>query len=102
MLELVPGFDEKLLADPLNGYAKTDPPHDWYHGNRRITDVLWVFDDGTEVGQELGDSESVQTTEVESIRTSTLELRILGVTPPGEGADSRDYTAISEVELTGR
>jgi hypothetical protein len=85
----------------INGYAKTDPPHDWYAGNRRITDVTWTFDDGTEVAQTLGTTRSVQTTEVDSVETTTLALHIDGVTAPGTGPDSRNYTAISEVAFAG-
>lgn len=85
----------------INGYAKTDPPHDWYAGNRRITLVVWAFDDGTEVTQELGDAQTVQTVPVGGVETTSIELRILEVTAPGEGPDGRDYTAISEIELAG-
>ncbi len=33
--------------------------------------------------------------------TRTVQLRIAGVTLPGAGALGRDYTAISEVVLSG-
>ncbi|MEZ0581007.1 hypothetical protein [Nocardioides sp. MH1] len=99
-------FDEPVTLSEVglvNGYAKTDPPHDWYHGNRRITDVVWTFDDGTEVEQHLGaDDTSVQSTDVDDVQTSSVELRIVGLTAPGRGADSRDYTAISEAAFSGR
>lgn len=99
-------FDEPVTVTGvglINGYAKTDPPHDWYQGNRRIVEVVWAFDDAsaTEVEQELGSSQSVQTAEVPSVTTTTVELRILGVTAPGAGPDGRDFTAISEVEISG-
>ena len=42
----------------INGYAKTSTDgkgrtFDWYLGNRRIDAVVWVFDDGSKVRQEL-------------------------------------------------
>jgi len=85
----------------INGYAKTDPPHDWYAGNRRIELVEWVFDDGTVVTQELGNDPSLQTVQVDAEETTSVELRILEVTEPGGGPDGRDFTAISDVELSG-
>ena len=97
-------FDEPVTVTEvglINGYAKTDPPHDWYAGNRRITLVVWAFDDGTEVEQELGDDPSVQTVRVGGVETASIELRILEVTEPGDGPDGRDFTAISEIEVAG-
>ena len=85
----------------VNGYAKTDPPNDWYAGNRRIEVVTWVFDDGTEVTQDLREIRDLQTVEVDAVETKTIELRILEVTDPGTGPDGRDFTAISDVELVG-
>lgn len=86
----------------VNGYAKVDPPHDWYAGNRRITEVVWAFDDGTEVPQQLEEEPVLQTIPVEPASTTAVELRIVAVTPPGEGPDARDYTAISDIEISGR
>lgn len=86
----------------VNGYAKKDPPHDWYAGNRRITEVVWVFDDGTEVEQDLDEERTLQTTPVDAVETTTVELRIVEVTAPGSGPDARDYTAISDVRITGQ
>jgi hypothetical protein len=85
----------------INGYAKKDPPHDWYAGNRRIEMVTWAFDDGTEVTQELGEVRELQTVDVDAGETKTIELRIVAVTDPGAGPDGRDYTAISDVEVIG-
>ncbi len=97
-------FDDAVSVTEVglvNGYAKTDPPHDWYAGNRRITSVVWAFDDGTEVTQDLDEDRSMQSVPVSGVETTTLELRILGVTGPGSGPDARDYTAISEIAITG-
>ncbi|WP_183095462.1 zinc ribbon domain-containing protein [Nocardioides stalactiti] len=85
----------------INGYAKDDPPHHWYVSNRRIREVVWVFDDGTEVVQELDKSKEVQALEVSPVRTRRIELRLLDVSNPGAGPDSRDFTAISEVVFAG-
>ena len=85
----------------VNGYAKTDPPHNWYDGNRRITDVTWSFDDGTEVAQTLEETQSLQTVDVAPVTTTRVVLHLDGVTSPGAGPDARDYTAISEVAFSG-
>jgi hypothetical protein len=97
-------FDDPVTVTEVgmvNGYAKSDPPHDWYAGNRRITAVAWVFDDGTEVTQDLGDDLALQSTPVAPVETTHIELRILEVTEPGEGPDGRDFTAISDVAIIG-
>ena len=89
----------------INGYAKlaTDAAGrelDWYHGNRRVLAVEWVFDDGTTVGQTLSDTDQMQTVDV-SVTTTTVQLRLLRVSAPGTGRARRDYTAISDVALVG-
>lgn len=97
-------FDEPVTITGvglINGYAKVDPPHDWYDGNRRITTVVWAFDDGTEVSQELAADDALQSVPVDAVETSSVELRIVEVTAPGTGPDARDFTAISDVELSG-
>jgi outer membrane biosynthesis protein TonB len=89
----------------INGYAKTAQdargPLDWYHGNRRILRVVWAFDDGTEISQDLADTTSMQTIEVDHIRTSTVTMTLDEVSPPGTGRAARNYTAISDVSLLG-
>lgn len=89
----------------INGYAKTAQdaggPLDWYHGNRRILRVTWAFDDGTEIAQDLTDTTSMQTLEVDHVRTRTVSLTLDAVSPPGTGRASRNYTAISDVSLLG-
>jgi hypothetical protein len=79
------------------GYAKVDPcdQTDRFPQNGRPAGVTWIFDDGTEVPQSLGDSPEAQSVGVDAT-TSTIVLRIDGVTP-GE----RDYTAISELAVRG-
>ena len=90
----------------INGYAKTDTdasgnPLDWYTGNRRILAVEWAFDDGSVVTQDLTETRRLQRLKIEPATTSTVELRLLSVTPPGEGPSRRDYTAISDLALVG-
>jgi hypothetical protein len=45
---------------------------------------------------------TLQTTPVDAVETTTLELRITEVTAPGSGPDARDYTAISDVRVIGQ
>ena len=90
----------------INGYAKTDTdpsgnPLDWYAGNRRILAVQWTFDDGSVVTQDLTETRRLQRLKVEPTTTSTVQLRLLTVTPPGDGPSRRDYTAISDLALVG-
>ncbi len=87
----------------INGYAKAvEGPHggkiDWYHGNRRIQQVEWVFDDGTIVPQTLGDTTALQSIDVDAT-TTTIVLRLVTVSPPGTGPAARNYTAISDLSL---
>jgi hypothetical protein len=89
----------------INGYAKQVPSGaslvDWYPHNRRITAVEWVFDDGTVVRQDLVEKPKLQRLTIEPITTSTVQLRLLSVTPPSAGVLGRDYTAISDVLIAG-
>jgi hypothetical protein len=102
------------LADPtelhrvgmINGYAKTSTDSqgrtfDWYAGNRRIKAVVWQFDDGTKVRQQLQESRDLQMTDVPDVVTSKVLLRIVKVSKPGTGNAARNFTAISEVSLVG-
>ena len=74
----------------VNGYAKQDTSGsrsvDWYALNRKILKVEWVFDDGTTISQDLRTEPVLQTIVVDKVRTSTISLRILEVSPPGAGA----------------
>ena len=82
----------------INGYAKQVPGRDWYHGNRRIQKVEWLFDDGSTVGQDLTDTTDLQTVDVDT-ETTTITLRLVSVSKPGAGPARRDFTAISDVSL---
>lgn len=89
----------------INGYAKTGSSKrgaiDWYSGNRRIKIVEWSFGDGTVVTQRLGDTRLMQTKKVGGVETRKVTLRLVKVSPPGKGRASRNYTAISGVQLVG-
>jgi hypothetical protein len=89
----------------INGYAKQVRSSaslvDWYPNNRRITAVEWVFDDGTVVRQDLVEKPRLQRLTIDPVTTSTVQLRLLSVTPPGAGVLGRDYTAISDVLVAG-
>jgi hypothetical protein len=86
----------------LNGYAKQVAGVDWYPNNRRILSVSWGFDDGTSVEQTFAERPAVQRLKVPPVQTGTVSITITSVTPPGSGDLGRDYTAISEVSITGR
>lgn len=87
----------------VNGYAKTDSGGgrtvDWYPLNRRVSEVQWVFDDGTTVVQQLRSTTDLQTVAVDGVVTDAVELRILDVSEPGTGPLGKDVTAIGEVLL---
>ena len=86
----------------VNGYAKQVAGVDWYPNNRRILAVTWGFEDGTTVEQTFSESPTMQRLKVPPVQTSTVTITITSVTPPGSGNLGRDYTAISEVSITGR
>ena len=103
-------FDEPVEMTEVglvNGYAKTASDasgnsYDWYAGNRRTLQVEWTFDDGTVVSQDLGQTRAMQTVGLEDgVVTEQVTMRLVEVSPPGTGAASRDYTALSEVTLRG-
>jgi hypothetical protein len=88
----------------VNGYAKTGEQGgekvNWYAGNRRVLEVQWLFDDGSEVSQTLKVTTKLQTTDVD-VTTKTVRLRLVEVSGPGKGKAARNTTPISEVGLTG-
>jgi hypothetical protein len=86
----------------VNGYTKQVAGVDWYPNNRRILAVTWGFEDGTTVEQTFSENPTMQLLKVPPVQTSTVTLTITSVTPPGSGNLGRDYTAISEVAITGR
>lgn len=101
----LPAATQLRTVGLVNGYAKTATDArgrelDWYHGNRRVERVEWVFDDGTTVGQDLQDTTELQSVDVE-VTTTTITLRLVTVSAPGTGRAARDYTAISDLSLVG-
>ncbi len=102
----LPGETTVRSVGLINGYAKTAQDAqgrelDWYHGNRRVLSVEWVFDDGTTLSQELDDTTAVQSIDVDDVTTSTITLRLVSVSEPGTGRAARDYTAISDLSIIG-
>jgi hypothetical protein len=100
----LPGKTVLSSVGLINGYAKTARDAqghdlDWYHGNRRVLSVEWVFDDGTTLSQDLADSTAVQSIDVDDVTTSTITLRLVSVSDPGTGRAARDYTAISDLSI---
>jgi hypothetical protein len=102
-------FDEPTVLSEvglINGYAKVGQDAqgilDWYHGNRRVLAAEWRFDDGTVKTQKLGDTTIMQTVSLPEVETTTVRLRLVKVSPPGPGRASRNYTAISDVQLFGQ
>ncbi len=90
----------------VNGYAKTSSDDkgrtfDWYLGNRRVNAVVWVFDDGSKVRQQLKEDRGMQTIDVGPFTTSRVVLRLVRVSKPGLGQAARDFTAVSELLLFG-
>ena len=85
----------------INGYAKKGGDVDWYHGNRRVERVEWVFDDGTTVPQTLADTAAVQSVDVD-VTTTTVTIRLVAVSEPGKGPSRRDFTAISDLLFVAR
>jgi hypothetical protein len=83
----------------IPGYAKTDASTgvDRFLQNRRIASVAWTADDGYSIVQDFRDQRTLQTVAYDRTTTS-LTLTILRTTAPGD----RDFTALSEVEFTGR
>ena len=90
----------------INGYAKSATDGrgralDWYHGNRRVLRVQWIFDDGTTLDQTLRDTATMQRLRIRSVTTETVRLRLVTVSLPGTGPAARNYTPISDVALIG-
>lgn len=96
----LPGETRLRSVGIINGYAKTEDV-DWYHGNRRVLQVEWVFDDGSSVVQNLDDTTELQSVDVDATTTHVV-VRLREVSPPGKGKTARDYTAISELSLESR
>lgn len=84
----------------INGYSKKYPGYNGYWLNRKILEVRWTFEDGTTVTQDLRRRTTLQTQDVDAGPTSSLRMDIVS-TVASNKANSRDYTAISEVALQG-
>jgi hypothetical protein len=89
----------------VNGYARTSvddagQSYDWYHGNRRVLSADWVIE-GQTYAQDFTDTRKVQSLPLESVQTTEVQLLLTSVSLPGPAPIGRDYTAVSEVRLTG-
>jgi hypothetical protein len=87
----------------LPGYTKVDPHDDteWYPLNRRLTEVLWHFDDGTTVSQQLDpdpDRRDLQAMELPApVETSRIVLEIVSSAPGS--SDAHPNVAISDLQI---
>lgn len=84
----------------VNGYAKTDEvgDDDRYRQNRRVLEVTWIFDDGTEVTQEFAETPEPQMLTLDApVSTFAVKIHIERVSRSG----GRDFTALGEVAIIG-
>ena len=84
----------------VNGYAKTDDvgDDDRYRQNRRVLEVTWIFDDGTEITQELAETPEPQMLSLDApVSTFAVRIHIERVSRSG----GRDFTALGEVSIVG-
>ena len=67
----------------IGGYVKVDPLTgvDRFPQNRRVKQVRWTFSDGSTVVQDLADSRSMQTINVD-VTTTSATMEILATYPP--------------------
>lgn len=84
------------------GYAKVDPctGQDRFLDMRRIAEVVWTFDGGDEIVQQLDvESGTMQTMDLPApIAASKVRMTIRVTTPPGTAGF--DYAPVSEVNLS--
>lgn len=87
---LVPGYDKVDSADGIDRFTE----------NRTVTGVVWRTDDGRSFPQSIPSPGRTMTVLdlAEPVTTTTLTLEI---TSTGNDGARRDFTPISEVELTG-
>jgi LysM repeat protein len=85
----------------IGGYVKVDPLTgvDRFPQNHRVRQVRWTFSDGSTVTQDLADSRSMQSINVD-VTTTSATLEILATYPPG-GPDPRNAVPVAEVQFVG-
>jgi LysM repeat protein len=84
----------------IGGYVKVDPLTgvDRFTQNHRVRQVVWTFDDGTSVTQNLADSRDLQSIDVD-VTASSVRLQIVDTYPPG-GEAPREMVPVAEVQFT--
>jgi LysM repeat protein len=84
----------------IGGYVKVDPLTgvDRFPQNHRVRQVRWTFSDGTTVTQDLSDSRSMQSINVD-VTTTNATLEILATYPPGDVEDAKQMVPIAEVQF---
>ena len=83
----------------IGGYVKVDPLTgvDRFPQNRRVKQVRWTFSDGSTVVQDLADSRSMQTINV-NVTTTSATMEVLATYPQG-GPDPRNAVPVAEVQF---
>jgi hypothetical protein len=83
----------------IGGYVKVDPLTgvDRFTQNHRVRQVVWTFDDGTSVTQNLADARNLQSIGVD-VTASSVRLQIVDTYPPG-GEAPRDMVPVAEVQF---
>ena len=84
---IVPGYDKFGGCDQSDRFA----------ANGRVAEVVWRFDDGTEVPQQFEDGRDLQTIQVDT-QTQTVRMEVVATIPGSRFTD----TVISTMEIRGR
>jgi hypothetical protein len=84
------------------GYAKVDPAsgENRFTQNRTVTAATWRFDDGTTHVQDILSPQPVMTVSdlMSGVDTTRVVLEITGT---GNPTAERDFTAVSDVQISG-
>ena len=102
---LVLEFDRPVTVTSVGlvpGYAKVDPKSgdDRFTQNRTVTAATWLFDDGTTHLQQIDSPQPVMTSSNLTSAVSTTRV-VLQVTGTGNPTAERDFTAVSDVLVSG-
>lgn len=102
---LVLEFDRPVTVTSVGlvpGYAKVDPKsgENRFTQNRTVTAATWLFDDGTTHLQQIPSPQPVMTTSDLASGVSTTRV-VLQITGTGNPSAERDFTAVSDVLVSG-